>query len=200
MKLLSRFIRHFARLLAWRGNDGSGVASIEFVFVAPVMILMVFGTAETVRFVRTKSLFQSAVSGLAEGIAAQSLVSSGPGGGTLQDFCKGAQLNMTPLSPTSLSAVLASVSNPVGKGAQEDWEVDTACPTVAQTLGATAVVALGSPLVPSSGDSVLIVRAQYVYNPMIKTVIPLALNLSTTLLVRPRSGTIVCMKSATLSC
>lgn len=156
------------------------------------MILMVLGTAETVRFVRTKLLFNTAVMGMAESIAAQYSVSSGSGAGTLSDFCKGAQLTMLPLSSTSLSAAITSVSNPLGKGAQQDWEVDTACPATATVLGSNAAVALGSPLVPSSGDSVLIVQARYTYTPTLKAIIPLPLSLSTTIRLRPRSGAIAC--------
>lgn len=192
MRTLQKFKSALTRLRRLAGHDQSGVAVMEFAFVAPVMILMVLGTAETVRFVRAKLLFRTAITGMAEAIAAQYSVSSGSGAGTLSDFCKGTQLTMLPLSSTSLSAVIASVTNPLGKDAQRDWEMDTACPTTAKALGSSAAVSLGSPLVPSAGDSVLIVQASYTYTPMLKAIIPLPLSLSTTILLRPRSGAIAC--------
>ena len=170
-------------------RDRRGAAAIEFVLIAPVLISLVFGSVETVRYVRSRAALHGAATTMAELVAAHQSVN----GATLTDLCRGAQFVLLPLPTASFAVAVSSYSNPVGSGAvAKNWEVDTACPSAAASPAAQTALAAATPMVPNRGDSVIAVSASYTYTPMVSAVLP-SVTFQQQVYTRPRFGSVLCI-------
>ena len=170
-----------------------GAIAVEFALIMPILITLVIGTVSIVQLIRANIVFAAAASTMGEITAAQTTVTAGVAGIT-GDYCKGAQFTMFGYNTASLAMAIASVTNTNGSIAQ-DWENDTSCPTTAVPFGTGATssaVTLGTPLVPTAGDSVIIVRAAYVYTPLFNLIIGKPVTLGTIVYSRPRNYTVSC--------
>lgn len=170
--------------------DRRGVAGVEFALVAPVLIILAMGVVEVSQLVRASMKLSHATSMLAKAVAQQTAVTAGRTG-TLGDICTGAGLVMMPFASSTMSAAIASVSTTSSGTTQRDWESDTSCPVTATAIGASPAVALASSLVPSSGDSALVIRVSYSYVPALSYVLQGTYTLNQTVFVRPRANTTV---------
>jgi hypothetical protein len=122
------------RHLGLRPGQRAGTAALEFALIAPVMVLMVFGTIELTQVFRIQSKLNVAAGQLAEMIAGQSTVTTGSSdgpGGTLGDMCTAASYNLLPFPTTTLSAYIESttVIQPFGIQTAQDWATDRSCPS-----------------------------------------------------------------------
>jgi Flp pilus assembly protein TadG len=173
-------------------DDRRGVAALEFAIVGTMLLAATLGFFETVLVVRAKTLLTSAVANMAD------LVAAGSGIPpitqlTLRDYCKGVQLTMVPYTTTSLAMAVASVTHATGSGGTAaDWEYDGACPTTAAALGSNGATTLASPMVPSGGDSVIVIQASYTYTPVVSTILS-SVTLKQTVYSRPRYGSVKCL-------
>ena len=164
-----------------------GVAAVEFAIVGTVLMTATLGFAEIVLLVRAQTLLASAVANMATMIAAdQGLVPVTQL--TLRDYCGGAQLTMSPYATAGLSMAIASVTQGTGR----DWEYDNACPTAATALGAANASTMASPMVTTSGTSVLMIQARYAYTPPINILLP-SVVLTQTAFSSPRFGKVNCL-------
>lgn len=168
-------------------RDRGGVAAIEFAIVGTLLMTATLGFAEIVMLVRAQTVFSSAVANMAAMIAADAGVPPITQA-TLRDYCGGAQLTMAPYATTGLSMAIASVTQGTGR----DWEYDSACPTAATALGAANASTLASPMVTSSGASVLIIQARYAYTPAITILLP-SVVLTQTAFASPRHIKVDCV-------
>lgn len=177
---------HSAVRQMWRGRRG--VAAIEFAVISTLLMIATLGFYEMVLVVRVQTLLSSAAANMAEQVAAQ----TGLPIVTLNDYCGGAQLTMVPYPTTSLSMAVASVTKPSGSGnAATDWEYDRACPTAATAMGGAYAAGLGGPMVPNGGDSVIIIKASYTYNPPINVILS-SITLHQTVFARPIRRAVAC--------
>ena len=176
----------------WMRDDRRGVAAVEFAIIGTVLLTATLGFFETVLIVRAQTLLSSAVANMADMVAA----GSGIPPVTqllLRDYCKGAQLSMVPYATTGLSMAVASVTHASGSGGTAaDWEYDGACPVTATALGSNGATILASSMVPSSGDSVIVIQASYTYTPVVSTVLS-SITLTQTAFSRPRYGSVKCV-------
>ncbi len=175
-----------SRLAARLCSDKRGVAAVEFAIIGTLLMTATLSFAEIVMLVRAQTLLSSAVANMATMIAADQGVPPITQA-TLRDYCGGAQLTMAPYATTGLSMAIASVTQGTGR----DWEYDNACPTAATALGAANASALASPMVTTSGSSVLIIQARYAYTPAINILLP-SVVLTQTAFASPRSQKVSC--------
>ena len=174
-----------------------GVASLEFVMIAPVLCLLLLGIYQYSQLVRAKAKLSSVAVSVADLVAQQANGVTIGTGGSLGNFCKAAELMMAPFptgaTNTTFSLAIASVSNYAPGTVSVDWEVDTACTTTAPAMGATAISLANAPvnLVPTVGDSVIMVRANYTYSTLIPYFAPAVTARTTVGFARPRANGVV---------
>ena len=170
-------------------QDRRGVASLEFVMVAPVLISLAVGMTEMVRYVRAKSALTVAATAMAD------LVASMPGVSPpqLQDLCVGSTYIVAPLPASSLAMSVNSYTYPLGTTAPiaRDWQNNAPCPTVAATPNASALLSTASGMLVNRGDSVIAVQASYTYTPMVSTLFATT-TFQQTVYARPRFGAVLC--------
>ena len=150
-------------------QDRRGVAALEFALLAPVLIVMMFGTFELVYAFRMQAKLNTTAGALAEFVANAGAVTAPAG--TLQDLCNGAKLNLLPFKPTIMTANVASITNDVPAnrvaGSTDtttittylDWEVKSDCgqdgsnalPPKLGLTGAVAIAENGRSLLTRSG-------------------------------------------------
>ncbi len=175
----------------WR--DRRGVAAVEFMFLCPVLIFLVFGTFELTYAFRMQAKLNTAAGTLAELVAGAGAVTAL--GGTLKDMCNGAKLNLLPFNSTIFTANIVSITNDVPanrvSGSTDkttvttylDWEDKTECgkdssgaaPATLGLAGATVIADTGRSLLTKTGNpasggaalqlgySVIAVKVQYQY-------------------------------------
>lgn len=169
-------------------GDRRAVASLEFALVLPVLLVLMFGTAEALRAVRAKMLLNAAVAAAAAVASTQSGAVTSPGcetgtyrcaAGNLQDVCQGAMLIMrgleTPTFQLSIAAVTnADTTNPHSQPGSVNvvpliqWQVYQACPnrgTAFSATGAGSLATLTTPLIPYDNDVAVVVQGSFVYKP-----------------------------------
>jgi Flp pilus assembly protein TadG len=171
-------IRRFCRL----GGDSAGTAGIEFAIVLPIMLLLSLIALETTLAIMASMSLTNAAESVADIVAQQSSA-----GWSVSNVCTGGQLSMSPLPGTPLQVAVASVTNDGGSGATVDWQ-NTSCGNAASIANAAA---LAKPLIPDSGDSVIVVQASYAYTPPIKYLFTSTINMTQTSFQRPRNGSSV---------
>jgi Flp pilus assembly protein TadG len=180
------------------GIGRRGSAGLEFALIVPVMTTLFFGMFEVALSYRVNLKLAYSAEVLADIIGQQTSPVTPGIAGLLGNFCKGAQLAMTPYSGTLLAAAIASVTNNAATGTVAmDWENDVSCPLPATPIGATAAIALATTpnnMVPNPGDSVVIVQTSYTYVSTIHYLLGNTHPLTQTAFQRPRasSGTIAC--------
>lgn len=169
-------------------SDRRGVAAIEFAIIGTLLMTATLGFFEIVQIVRAQTYLSSAVANMAEQIAAQNGVPIA----SLNDYCGGARLTMASYPTTRLAMAVASVTKPnAGANAARDWEYDAACPTTAAAIGSGTAAGLGGPMVPNPGDSVIIIKASYRYDPPINVILS-SITLTQTVFARPIRGSVTC--------
>jgi len=216
------------RLLAER----RAVAAMEFALVLPVLLVLLFGTAETLRAVRAKMLLNAAVAAAAAIVSTQAGAVTSPGcengsyscaAGNLQDICQGALKIMQPFERPTFGLSIAAVTNADVTNPQKNpdsvkvvpliqWEVYLACPkrgTAFPLLGAGAPATLTTPLISYDNDVAVMVQGSFVYQPafaygvsgLLGPTTSGSVTLTSTSLVKPRTGALPCIVAATqLTC
>ncbi len=178
-------------------GDRRGTALLESALIFPLMVTMLLGTFELTQYVRANGRVTNAASAIADLVAQQSSDITGGSSGVLGNFCKAGKFVMTPFATSGASgqlgaftAAIVSVTNNSGT-VSKDWESDASCGVSATALGSSAVTLATSPsnMVPSSGDSVIVVKVTYVYGGVTRAILPGTFTLSQIAIARPRTGT-----------
>ena len=158
-------------------RDLRGAAAVEFALLAPVLITMFFIASEGANILLAANKTQSAADSVADLIAQQTSVTAA----SLGDIFHAGELIMAPFAPTPFGVAASSVRfDPVNGSASVSWQQALRSPMVANATSLST--GLGD-----KGESVIIVRAKYVYTPLFTTLITSAtVELSKTAVVRPR--------------
>ena len=205
-------------------SDCAGLAAVEFALVAPVMVVLLFGTIELGNAFRIQTRVNTATGQLAEQIAAQQAVTAP--GGNLADICTGVAMNLLPYATASFSADIVSGTNdhPSNRvagstdsttvGPYLDWENTSSCPTTDSTpMGANGAYAFansspssmltksGTPATASSdfgmGYSVIVVQTTYTYANVLPLFLGRSITFSAVAVARPRQNSeIMCTNPA----
>jgi Flp pilus assembly protein TadG len=159
-------------------RDQSGAAAIEFAFVLPIMLTLCLGMFEAAGLVSANMKVGNAAQLLGDLVAQQTNETNS----LTSNFCAGAQIALTPLSPSSLKADIVSVTH-YSAGISVDWQ-DTTCGGAATISNGAS---LASSLIPNVGDSVIIVVATYNYASPVSYVLKSSYSLGQTTYSRPRN-------------
>ena len=157
----------------------SGVTSLEFALLGPILMVMLIGTYETTQLVRAYMTLGVATQAMAD------LLSHGDPDTSAQvtDACNGARLVMAPFTAANFSASIVALKNNAGTVAV-NW-TSTSCGTPTAMTSAAAIT-LGSPLVPNAADETFIVQSNYTYNARTSLVLNATFALGYQAFARPR--------------
>jgi Flp pilus assembly protein TadG len=164
----------------WRAEGG--VVAVEFALIVPTLLILFIGTFEAANLVRAKMKFDEAAPAIANLIAAQNPSQTGT---LTSDFCTGAAYMMAPFPTSGLNVQVSSVTNTNGK-TQVDWTAN--CGNLSSPQNPVTLV---SGLVPSSGDSVIVVQTTYTYTAPISLVLGSSYTFTNVGYARPRSNATV---------
>ena len=163
------------------GRDARASIAVEFALLAPVMLIMLFGSISAARLVRASIKTWNIAQSIGDLVAQQTTLTTA----SMTDFCTGGQLTLAPFTG-ALTATVASVTYSTAGTRAVDWQ-DTTC-------GGTTLsnaLALGTPYTPNAGDTVIVVQATYVYSFPASYVLPSSFTFKRTTYSRPRAGTTV---------
>jgi Flp pilus assembly protein TadG len=196
-------------------KDNRGVVALEFALIVPMMVIILIGIYQVSQVVRVTMKLSNVAVAVADLVSQQSSVTGGVAG-SLGNFCKAAQLMMTPFptgGASSFSLSIASVTNYSNNGGagtvKVDWTVNAACnPPVAPGFASPVTTLVTSPvnLLPNpgptgtniAGDTVIVVQANYIYSSLVPY---MAQALSTSYRIgfaRPRANSVVLCTAACL--
>ncbi|HEX4113853.1 MAG TPA: TadE/TadG family type IV pilus assembly protein [Stellaceae bacterium] len=161
----------------WRDRDG--VVAVEFALVLPTLIVLFIGTFEASNLVRVKMKFDAAAPAIASLVAEQNPSKTGT---LTSDFCTGAAYLLAPYSTSNLNVVVSSVTNHNGTSSV-DWTAT--CNNLSNPQSATT---LATGLVPTTGDSVIVVQTTYLYNAPIHMILGASYTFQNDGFSRPRSN------------
>ncbi len=144
-------------------RDRSAAAMVELCLMFPFLMVTFFGCVEVTQMVRVYMELGVTTEAMAD------LLSHGDPDTAAQvlDACNGAKLVMAPFSGSTLKAAVADVKNTSGT-LSVAWS-DTSCGSATAIANATA---LGTALVPNSGDEVILVQTTYTYTASTSYVMP----------------------------
>ena len=171
-------MRRAAQALA----DEAGVIAVEFALLFPVMVAMLLGAMSAAHLARASIALWSAAQSIGDLVAQQTSVTDL----RLTDFCKGGSLTLIPFTG-AFTVTAASVTRSSSGTVVLDWQNVTSCGGTAMPDVLTASAAY----VPNAKDSVIMVRAIFIYSFPASYILPKTLTLTRTTFSRPRSNTVV---------
>jgi Flp pilus assembly protein TadG len=157
-------------------RDRSGAAAIEFAILAPVAMLLLFGTYEFTNALVAYMKLTAAVDTVGDLVAQQTGVTDA----TIDDFYTAEQLVMEPLSASGLGLAVASVTFNSSGTPVLAWQ-KTRGGAVPMTDVVTVSAGLGN-----AGDSVILAQATYTYNSPIKYLLSKGIPMTERVFTRPR--------------
>lgn len=161
--------------------DGGAVA-VEFAFVVPVMLALLFCGYEATRVAAAAMRLNDSAQMMADLVSRQKAFTAPQA----VDFCSGVMLVLKPFPTAGYRATVASVTRSAS-GIAVDWQ-DQSCGGGAPIAAAAA---LAAPYLPAVNTSIIIVQASYDYHPLVNSAVAPSLALVRTAYARPRNGTTV---------
>jgi Flp pilus assembly protein TadG len=157
-------------------RDRSGAAVVEFAILAPVALLMLFGTYEITSMLVAYMKLIDAVDVVCDLASQQNIITTA----SLNDFYTAEQLIMAPLNTNGLGLAIASVTfNAQGTGSLA-WQ---------QTFGGAAAMTdavTGAQTLSNPNWSVIVAQATYTYNSPLKYVLHNGITLTERVYTKPR--------------
>ena len=183
-------LRRFAR-------DSGGVAAVEFAFIAPLLILMTFGTFEVTRALIMHQRFQKATAIIGDLVAREQQLgtNSTQARAQLASLMKAAQQAMAPYSSSSLQMGIYQFRANSTDAAKSriEWSYGYNNMTVqpcSLTFGSNKLVPTN---LLSKGDAAIIIDAKYQYAPLLTNLLPKAIKKMSwtgTITFAPRFGSV----------
>ena len=164
----------------WRAKDG--LAAVEFAFLAPVMLLMFFGTVELSAALDCRARVNTVASTAADLVAQETSVSSSDMANVF------AALNsiIYPYSTTPAKIVISSLTYNTSTTGIVAWS--DAQNATARTVGTSVTVPTG---LMSSGGSVILAEITYTYSSPTTQFLTNAVSMTNTFYERPRRSATV---------
>lgn len=157
-------------------HDSAGVAAVEFAFLAPILILMTFGTFEVTRALIIHQRFQKATAMIGDLVAREQQlgVNSTEARKQLSSVMKAAQQAMAPYSsgPLQMGIYQFRANSTDAAKSRIEWSYAYNNMTVqpcSLTYGANKLVPTN---LLSKGDAAIIIDAKYAYSPLLKNLLP----------------------------
>lgn len=194
-----RLSRRFARLMRRRGDRG--VSAVEFAFIAPVMLLMLFGAAEASLAISVDRKVTIAASTVAD-LVAQNETLDCP---TLQDIVGVTRSVFAPHNGAAASISVAQVTLQ-GGSPKVQWSkivTGTTCSNApSMPVGSNITIAGNSALVSNmieTGGGIIVGEVQFTHQPDLTSFFAQSLNMSERFYLRPRINSQVCWDSNTVT-
>jgi Flp pilus assembly protein TadG len=162
-------------LRAMRAKDG--LAAIEFVFIAPIMITMIFGTIEASSALNCSANVTEVASTAADLIAQESQVDNAD----MSNVFSALNSLLYPFPTSSAKIVITSVIDNGSGGGKVAWS--DAQNATARSVGSAVSVPAG---LITSGGSVILAEITYTYTSPSTYFMNLPLTMSNTFYARPR--------------
>lgn len=163
---LKRPIASFAR-------DRKGVAAVEFAYIAPLLILALFGTIEVSRAVLMHKKFQRVSAMIGDLVSREQTVGSAPGGAlqAINGMMLSAEQVMYPFSTNGLRVKVNSLRAKSNDATQtrSEWTYDSKLNTAVSSCTNKAMPASG---MINAGNTAIVVESTYVYAPLLKDLVP----------------------------
>ncbi|MBU6298845.1 MAG: pilus assembly protein [Alphaproteobacteria bacterium] len=172
-------LRRFRAMLKAR----DGLAAVEFAFLAPVMIVLFFGTVEVTTAVDCNTRVRDVAATAADLVAQETTVSSTD----ISNVFSALDAIMYPNSTTNLKVVISSLVDNGKGGATVAWS-DATSNTTARTVGSTITVPTG---LITSGGSVIYAEVQYNFGVSGAAFLTNTLTMSSNFYARPRRSATV---------
>lgn len=190
---LSRLISRFRSLL-W---DRSGIAAVEFAVLAPVLMLMTFGTFEITRALIVHKRFQKAASMIGDLVAREQQLgsTSTEAKNQLNSIMVAAVQAMAPYSSSSMQMGIYQFRANSADATKSRIEWSYAYNSM--IIQPCSLTYTSNTLVPanllSKGDAAIIIDAKYQYSPLLKNLLPAVIKNMTwtdTVTFAPRFGSV----------
>ncbi|AGK56502.1 hypothetical protein HYPDE_24083 [Hyphomicrobium denitrificans 1NES1] len=182
-----------SRILAFLSNS-SGVAAVEFAFIAPLLMLMTFGTFEISRALMVNKRFQRATAMIGDLVAREKQIGSTPedASTTLDGMLVSAEHVMEPFSSTPLQIAITQLraSSADASITKVEWAWSYHNAAIANCGD---VKSMPDPNMISKGDAAIVIEAKYTYTPLLANIVPgitQAMNWSDTMTFAPRYGSV----------
>ncbi|MDB5466585.1 MAG: hypothetical protein JWQ46_1347 [Phenylobacterium sp.] len=154
-----------------------GAALAEFVLVAPIMLLLLFGSVEALQAVETQRRVAHIASAVADIVAQERTISDV----ALNDIFQAGGLLMDPLPTNTLGQRVASFTADDSGAAKLDWSLDAPGAPYAGSDGLTVPSGYLKPK-----QSVIVADVSYRYHPALSWVLPDSIDLQKRAYLRPR--------------
>ncbi|HXE01093.1 MAG TPA: TadE/TadG family type IV pilus assembly protein [Hyphomicrobium sp.] len=174
--------------------DGSGIAAVEFAYIAPLLMLMTFGTFEISRALIVHKRFQRATAMVGDLVSREEQLGATypEAKAALDGIMLSAQHVMEPYTSTPLRMAITQLraSSSDAKKTNVEWSYSyngmpvTNCP-LAKNMPAWDMI--------TKGNAAIVVEAQYQYTPLLTNIIPnliKQMNWSDTMAFSPRYGSV----------
>lgn len=157
-------------------QDRRGVSAVEFALLAPVLLILYFGTAEFCQAFMAQKRLSHVTAQLADITSQDSVVTVDE----LSDTLAIAGLIMTPYSTTPLLMRISGVTRDANGVAKVDWSQGNMT-----ALAKDAVVTVPAGLI-DNGESIILSEATYVYTSPISSMMKEPITFRRTFYLRPR--------------
>lgn len=174
--------------------DASGIAAVEFAYIAPLLMLMTFGTFEISRALIVHKRFQRATAMVGDLVSREEQLGATypEAKAALDGIMLSAQHVMEPYTSTPLRMAITQLraSSSDAKQTNVEWSYSyngmpvTNCP-LAKNMPAWDMI--------TKGNAAIVVEAQYQYTPLLTNIIPnliKQMNWSDTMAFSPRYGSV----------
>ena len=166
-------VRCFARAAVKFGRSCQGVAAVEFAMLAPLLVLMVFGTFEVSRAVLAHKRFQHAVAMVGDLVAREQHLGTDQASAddALAGIVKSAEHAMLPFSAAPLKIGIYSIRahSTIANSNRVEWSYSYNGKAVQAKCASKNPPASG---MMTPGNAVVMVEANYTYTPVLAGLIP----------------------------
>lgn len=163
----------FMRSMRKFAIDRKGVAAVEFAYIAPLLILALFGTVEVSRAVMMHKRFQRVSAMIGDLVSREQTIgtASGQAASILDGMMLSAQQVMYPFSTTGLRIEINSLRAKVNDANQtrSEWTYKSPEGTASSTCTNKAMPSTG---MLNAGNTAIVVDASYRFTPLMSKLIP----------------------------
>jgi Flp pilus assembly protein TadG len=172
------------KLIGQFAKAKSGLAAVEFAFIAPVMIVMFFGAIELCQAIDCRARVNRVASTASDLVAQTTTVATAD----MTNIFNAASSILFPYSTSGTQIVVSSLIDNGQGGAKVAWS--NAQNATARTAGSTVTVPTGL-IVSGSGGSVIFTEVTYTYVPVTTKVLTGNITLRASFYSRPRRSATV---------
>ena len=181
--------RRWSILIGRFARDRSGTATIEFAFIVPIMLVILFGSLETAELVLAYMKVEDAAETAADLVAQTTINTGALQSSAFTNFTNAIEQVLYPLTTSSSNPKVAYASVTYSTGTPViDWHYESNGATALTIANITSVQNLANLGSETSGsnDSVIVVQLKYTYSSTFSHVLGSSYNLSEWAFNRPR--------------